>query len=54
VLVPASKLSGDDAGDVAKRKGEVEAVETALIKAGYKKPNSQFSGAVQSRLGSVK
>lgn len=32
VLVPMSKLSGDHAGDVAKYKGEVEAVETALIK----------------------
>lgn len=37
VLIPASKLSGDHAGDVAKWKGEVEAVETALIKAGCKK-----------------
>ena len=37
VLVPASKLSGDHAGDVAKFKGEVEAVETALIKTGCKK-----------------
>ena len=32
VLVPASKLSGDHAADVAKFKGEVEAIETALIK----------------------
>jgi hypothetical protein len=32
VLIPASKLSGDHAGDVAKYKGEVEAIETALIK----------------------
>lgn len=32
VLVPASKLSGDYAGDVAKWKGEVEAIETAQIK----------------------
>ncbi len=37
VLIPASKLTGDHAGDVAKWKGEVEAVETALIKAGCKK-----------------
>jgi hypothetical protein len=37
VLIPASKLSGDHAGEVAKWKGEVEAVETALIKAGCKK-----------------
>ena len=37
VLIPASKLSGDHAGDVAKWKGEVEAVETALIKANCKK-----------------
>lgn len=37
VLVPASKLSGDHAGDVAKFKGEVEAVETALIKTGCRK-----------------
>jgi hypothetical protein len=37
VLIPASKLSGDHAGDVAKFKGEVEAVETALIKTGCKK-----------------
>lgn len=31
-LVPASKLTGDHAGDVAKYKGEVEAIETAQIK----------------------
>jgi hypothetical protein len=37
VLIPASKLSGDHAGDVAKWKGEVEAVETALIKANCKR-----------------
>jgi hypothetical protein len=37
VLIPASKLSGDHAGDVAKYKGEVEAIETALIKSGCKK-----------------
>jgi len=37
-LIPASKLSGDHAGDVAKWKGEVEAVETAAIKAGCNKP----------------
>ncbi|MEK7345913.1 MAG: hypothetical protein AAB176_09485 [Pseudomonadota bacterium] len=35
-LVPASKLSGDHAGDVAKWKGEVEAVDTASTKAGCK------------------
>ena len=32
VLIPVSKLSGDSAGDVAKYKGEVEAIETAQIK----------------------
>jgi hypothetical protein len=32
VLIPASKLSGDSAADVAKWKGEVEAVETAQAK----------------------
>jgi hypothetical protein len=37
VLIPASKLSGDHAGDVAKYKGEVEAIETAQIKTGCKK-----------------
>lgn len=37
VLIPASKLSGDHAGDVAKYKGEVEAIETALVKTGCKK-----------------
>lgn len=37
VLIPASKLAGDHAGDVAKWKGEVEAVETALIKSGCRK-----------------
>ena len=36
-FVPASKLSGDHAGDVAKYKGEVEAVETAQIKSNCKK-----------------
>lgn len=36
VLVPASKLTGDHAGDVAKYKGEVEAIETAQIKKGCK------------------
>ena len=36
-LIPASKLTGDHAGDVAKWKGEIEAIETALIKAGCKK-----------------
>lgn len=37
VLIPASKLSGDHAGDVAKYKGEVEAIETAQIKSNCKK-----------------
>jgi hypothetical protein len=37
VLIPASKLAGDHAGDVAKYKGEVEAIETALIKSGCRK-----------------
>ena len=32
VLIPASKLAGDHAGDVAKWKGEVEAVNTAQLK----------------------
>jgi hypothetical protein len=32
VLIPASKLTGDSAGDVAKWKGEVEAIDTAQIK----------------------
>jgi hypothetical protein len=36
VLVPASKLTGDHAADVAKFKGEVEAIETAQIKKGCK------------------
>ena len=36
-LVPISKLSGDHAGDVAKYKGEVEAIETAQVKAKCKK-----------------
>ena len=36
VLIPASKLTGDHAGDVAKYKGEVEAIETAQIKKGCK------------------
>ena len=30
--IPFSKLSGDHAGDVAKWKGEIEAIETAKIK----------------------
>ena len=37
VLVPVSKLSGDHAADVAKFKGEVEAIETALIKSNCKR-----------------
>jgi hypothetical protein len=36
VLVPASKLTGDHAGDVAKYKGEVEAIDTAQVKKGCK------------------
>ncbi len=32
VLIPASKLSGDHEGDVAKWKGEVEAINTAQQK----------------------
>lgn len=36
VLVPASKLTGDHAADVAKFKGEVEAIETAQVKKGCK------------------
>lgn len=32
VLIPVSKLTGDHAGDVARWKGEVEAIETAQIK----------------------
>ena len=37
VLIPASKLSGDSAGDVAKWKGEVEAIDTAQIRATCKR-----------------
>ena len=37
VLIPASKLSGDHAADVAKYKGEIEAIETALVKTGCRK-----------------
>lgn len=36
VLIPLSKLSGDSAADVAKWKGEVEAIETAQVRAGCK------------------
>ena len=32
VLIPVSKLAGDHEGDVARLKGEVEAVSTAQIK----------------------
>lgn len=39
-LIPASKLTGDSAGDVAKYKGEVEAIETAQIKNGCKKAST--------------
>lgn len=35
--VPFSKLSGDHEGDVARLKGEVEAIDTAQIKASCKK-----------------
>lgn len=38
VLIPASKLSGDHAGDVAKYKGEVEAIDTALVKTRCNQP----------------
>lgn len=31
--VPFSKLSGDHEGDVARLKGEVEAIDTAMVKA---------------------
>ena len=37
VLITASKLAGDHAGDVAKHKGEIEAIETAQIKSNCKK-----------------
>lgn len=36
ILVPISQLTGDHAGDVAKWKGEVEAIDTAQIKNGCK------------------
>jgi hypothetical protein len=36
-FVPLSKMTGDSAGDVAKYKGEVEAIETAQVKQGCKK-----------------
>ncbi len=50
VLIPASKLSGDHAGDVAKYKGEVEAIETAQIKTGCKKlGTSQTSDTAPDR-----
>lgn len=32
LLIPISKLSGDHEGDVARLKGEVEAIETAQVK----------------------
>ena len=32
VLIPASQLAGDHEGDVAKWKGEVEAINTAQVK----------------------
>jgi hypothetical protein len=34
--VPVSKLSGDHEGEIARLKGEIEAVDTALVKAGCK------------------
>jgi hypothetical protein len=37
ILIPTSKLTGDHAGDVAKWKGEVEAIETAIVKANCRK-----------------
>lgn len=37
ILVPTSKLTGDHAAAVAKWKGEVEAVETALIRSGCRR-----------------
>ncbi len=49
-LVPVSKLSGDHAGDVAKYKGEVEAVETAMIKTGCKKSVSATPATFDTRL----
>lgn len=36
-LVPVSKLSGDKSGDIAKWKGEVEAIETAQVRADCKR-----------------
>ena len=32
VLIPVSKLTGDHEGDVARLKGEVEAIDTAQVK----------------------
>ena len=37
VLIPTSKLTGDHQGDIARLKGEVEAVETAQIKSNCRK-----------------
>ncbi len=37
VLIPASKLTGDHQGDIARLKGEVEAIETAQIKTNCRK-----------------
>ena len=37
VLIPVSKLSGDHAGDIAKYKGTVEAIETAQVKSNCRK-----------------
>jgi hypothetical protein len=41
ILVPVSKLTGDYEGDVARLKGEVEAIETAQIKAKCKTLDSR-------------
>jgi hypothetical protein len=41
--VPFSKLSGDHEGEVARLKGEVEAVETAQVKSGcFSNPSTQL------------
>jgi hypothetical protein len=41
ILVPVSKLTGDHEADVARLKGEVEAIETAQIKAKCKTLDSR-------------
>ena len=40
VLIPVSKLSGDHAGDIAKYKGIVEAIDTAQVKSNCKKTST--------------